>query len=235
MLNEGDSNFPGTETLNDNAKPVSLAENNIDFYEKYHPNSKRIDIQPLPPSNDLNNLSRPSTDNGVVTPEPPTEQSQSNFIKFPSTSITVSQVIPVLSELLPPTAVSSDANISQPSVSQSIDIPMLSALNTHQSSGDSLPNISALNVEDVDLDDDKLKVPEEAASMLSSSSVSSLSSTADDDELSAPNLSILDQRSSNNDSSLTNVTGTSEENSFEMSINEGSASNDNIPCLSALK
>ncbi|XP_037953100.1 protein Tube-like [Teleopsis dalmanni] len=58
----------------------------------------------------------------------------------------------------------------------------------------------------------------------------------DDDDNSIPNLSILEQRSSNNDSSLTTVTGTSGENSFELSMNDSSsASNENIPCLSALK
>uniref|UniRef100_A0A1A9W5R0 Death_2 domain-containing protein n=1 Tax=Glossina brevipalpis TaxID=37001 RepID=A0A1A9W5R0_9MUSC len=58
----------------------------------------------------------------------------------------------------------------------------------------------------------------------------------DDDDNSLPNLSIFDQASSNNDSSLTNVTGTSGENSFDLSLNDcSSASMDNIPSLGALK
>uniref|UniRef100_A0A1A9VDQ6 Death_2 domain-containing protein n=1 Tax=Glossina austeni TaxID=7395 RepID=A0A1A9VDQ6_GLOAU len=57
----------------------------------------------------------------------------------------------------------------------------------------------------------------------------------EDDDNSLPNLSIFDQASSNNDSSLTNVTGTSGENSFDLSLNDCSSASDNVPSLAALK
>uniref|UniRef100_A0A905ATG9 Tube Death domain-containing protein n=1 Tax=Glossina morsitans morsitans TaxID=37546 RepID=A0A905ATG9_GLOMM len=57
----------------------------------------------------------------------------------------------------------------------------------------------------------------------------------EDDDNSLPNLSIFDQASSNNDSSLTNVTGTSGENSFDLSLNDCSSASDNVPSLGALK
>lgn len=58
----------------------------------------------------------------------------------------------------------------------------------------------------------------------------------DEYNCSLPNFGIIfDQHSSTNDSSLTNVTGTSEEFSFEQNMNDNSASNENIPCLNEFK
>ncbi|XP_037814523.1 protein Tube [Lucilia sericata] len=55
----------------------------------------------------------------------------------------------------------------------------------------------------------------------------------DEDEDSIPNLSFLENRSSNNESSLTSVTNTSGDNSFEQSVNDcSSTSTDNVPFLS---
>ncbi|KAM7359793.1 interleukin 1 receptor associated kinase 4 tube [Cochliomyia hominivorax] len=57
----------------------------------------------------------------------------------------------------------------------------------------------------------------------------------EDDEDSIPNLSFLDNRSSNNESSLTSVTNTSGDNSFEHSVNDcSSTSTENVPCLAVL-
>lgn len=57
----------------------------------------------------------------------------------------------------------------------------------------------------------------------------------EDDEDSIPNLSFLDNRSSNNESSLTSVTNTSGDNSFEQSVADcSSTSTDNVPCLAVL-
>ena len=57
----------------------------------------------------------------------------------------------------------------------------------------------------------------------------------EDDEDSIPNLSFLENRSSNNESSLTSVTNTSGDNSFEQSVNDcSSTSTDNVPFLSVL-
>ena len=57
----------------------------------------------------------------------------------------------------------------------------------------------------------------------------------EDDDDSIPNLSFLENRSSNNESSLTSVTNTSGDNSFEQSVNDcSSTSTDNVPFLSVL-
>ncbi|XP_055851759.1 protein Tube [Episyrphus balteatus] len=244
MLANGD--HPGTETLNDNANPSRLADNNIDYYEKYTPNEKRLSISTQ--SNGIH-IPGPSgvANNGEIRPQ----SQHTDLMKFSSSlaSVTASQVvIPMLSDLLPSTSAQSNSNNSSATIAvdqqTSVDLPILSALNTQSSLGDIIPNLSALNVHDVaHLDNGdksttlKPRLDDLSPSTQSSTSISTISSSPDDDDndLSAPNLSILDQRSSNNDSSLTNVTATSEDNSFEMSLNEGSTSYDNIPCLSALK
>ncbi|KAH8381252.1 hypothetical protein KR093_000718, partial [Drosophila rubida] len=110
-----------------------------------------------------------------------------------------------------------------------------------------LPAISALNLNNIEngsvsqnADDDN------------SSGTSSLSNDDDDDDedvdvddeeadVSLPNLSNSEHQTSNNDSSLTTVTGTSGDNSFEMINDSSSASNDddnnahNIPNVSELQ
>ncbi|XP_016983459.1 protein Tube [Drosophila rhopaloa] len=103
-----------------------------------------------------------------------------------------------------------------------------------------LPMISALNISN---DNGETLQPD------SSSNTSSLSNDDEDDDngvgegefadTSLPNLSNLEQQNSNNDSSLTTVTGTSGDNSFEMTNDSSSTSNDdyacNIPNLSELQ
>ncbi|KAH8340244.1 hypothetical protein KR074_000638 [Drosophila pseudoananassae] len=97
------------------------------------------------------------------------------------------------------------------------NLPMISALNLNTNNGESPPP--------------------------NSSSSSSLSNDedecdADDADASLQNLSTSEQQNSNNDSSLTTVTGTSGDNSFEMTNDSSSTSNDeyggNIPNLSEL-
>ncbi|XP_017143592.1 protein Tube isoform X1 [Drosophila miranda] len=102
-----------------------------------------------------------------------------------------------------------------------------------------LPMISALN----------LNAENGEAFHQDSGSTSSLSNDEDDDDdideegdyadASLPNLSNSEQHNSNNDSSLTTVTGTSGDNSFELTNDSSSASNDdyasNIPNLSELQ
>lgn len=110
-----------------------------------------------------------------------------------------------------------------------------------------LPVISALNLNG---EKDEIILKQHSLEINETSSSSSLSNDSSDnidlpavlenaidvdDDASVPNLSIFENNSTNNDSSLTNVTGTSGENSFDLSLNEGSSeSNENIPCLSAL-
>ncbi|KAH8284106.1 hypothetical protein KR054_010390 [Drosophila jambulina] len=106
-------------------------------------------------------------------------------------------------------------------------------------SSNNLPMISALNL---NTDNGEASHPD------SSSSSSSLSNDEEDDDdddevdeadVSLPNLSNSEQPNSNNDSSLTTVTGTSGDNSFELTNDSSSASNDdyagNIPNLSELQ
>ncbi|EDW83719.1 uncharacterized protein Dwil_GK13530 [Drosophila willistoni] len=104
-----------------------------------------------------------------------------------------------------------------------------------------LPEISALN----------LNTQTQQDSANSSSSTNSLSNEEDDDDdddeeeddpdadNSLPNLSNSEHQNSNNDSSLTTVTGTSGDNSFELTNDSSSASNEdyasNIPNLSELQ
>lgn len=107
-------------------------------------------------------------------------------------------------------------------------------------SSNNLPMISALNL---NTDNGETSHPD-------SSSSSSLSNDEDDDDevdgeegdfadVSLPNMSNSEQPNSNNDSSLTTVTGTSGDNSFELTNDSSSASNDdyasNIPNLSELQ
>ncbi|EDV90625.1 protein Tube [Drosophila grimshawi] len=112
----------------------------------------------------------------------------------------------------------------------------------------SLPAISALNL------NTGLVVGNGTGEHHSSSSTNSFSNDEDEDEddeddhdsdvdsdeaedVSLPNLSNSEHQTSNNDSSLTTVTGTSGENSFELTNDSSSASNDidNIPNLSELQ
>ncbi|XP_020798401.1 protein Tube [Drosophila serrata] len=108
-------------------------------------------------------------------------------------------------------------------------------------SSNNLPMISALNL---NTDNGEAPHPD------SSSSSSSLSNDEEDDDdevdgegdfadVSLPNMSNSEQPNSNNDSSLTTVTGTSGDNSFELTNDSSSASNDdyagNIPNLSELQ
>ncbi|XP_017057067.1 protein Tube isoform X2 [Drosophila ficusphila] len=106
-----------------------------------------------------------------------------------------------------------------------------------------LPMISALNINN---DNGETSHPD------SNSTTSSLSNDEDDNDddddeegegeyadASLPNTSNSEQQNSNNDSSLTTVTGTSGDNSFEMTNDSSSTSNDdyacNIPNLSELQ
>lgn len=112
-------------------------------------------------------------------------------------------------------------------------LPAISALNLNTGStvieatsngvddNSSGTNSLSNNDEDDDDDDDDVDVDDEEA------------------DVSLPNLSNSDHQTSNNDSSLTTVTGTSGENSFELTHDSSSASNDdytnNIPNLSELQ
>ncbi|KAH8246941.1 hypothetical protein KR032_004957 [Drosophila birchii] len=103
-------------------------------------------------------------------------------------------------------------------------------------SSNNLPMISALNL---NTDNGGTSHPD------GSSSSSSLSNDEEDDDdedevdVSLPNLSNSEHPNSNNDSSLTTVTGTSGDNSFELTNDSSLASNDdyagNIPNLSELQ
>lgn len=255
MLENGEC--PGTQTLNDNANPSRLDENNIDYYEKYTRNDKGLSI-PTQSNGHSMETSKTVTSNNSQPKITANQTQLSDLMKFSSAIVEPSQeVLPMLSDLLPSTSAQSSStnNSSQTLHSEqhsSLDLPILSALNTQTTSimGDIIPNLSALNVHDPTNDNDKSNAPvsivleDLSPSTISSTSPSTISSSPvngfegdnDEDDISAPNLSILDQRSSNNDSSLTNVTATSEDNSFEISLNhETSVSYDNIPCLSALK
>ncbi|XP_043652226.1 protein Tube [Drosophila teissieri] len=113
---------------------------------------------------------------------------------------------------------------------------------TSMETSNNLPMISALNISN---DSGETLRPE------SRSSSSSLSKDDDDDidgdedveeeypDAFLPNLCNLEQQNSNNDSSLTTVTGTSGDNSFELTNDSSSTSNDdfacNIPDLSELQ
>jgi len=117
-----------------------------------------------------------------------------------------------------------------------------STATTSTASSNNLPMISALNIS---------KGSRETLRPESRSSSSSLSKDDDDDndgeedgeeeypDAFLPNLSNSEQQSSNNDSSLTTVTGTSGDNSFELTNDSSSTSNDdyacNIPDLSELQ
>lgn len=107
------------------------------------------------------------------------------------------------------------------------NLPAISALNLNTVSGDnglvphsgfvdtnSLDDGDEENYEDDDVEDDD-----------------------EDADVSLRNLSTSEHQTSNNDSSLTTVTGTSGENSFELTNDSSSASNDdsNIPNLSELQ
>ncbi|XP_017081763.1 protein Tube [Drosophila eugracilis] len=113
---------------------------------------------------------------------------------------------------------------------------------TPPATSSNLPMISALNISN-----ENGVTPRPASS---SSSTNSLSNDDDDDEIdcegegefaeaSLPNLRNSEQQNSNNDSSLTTVTGTSGDNSFELTNDSSSTSNDdypgNIPNLSELQ
>ncbi|XP_017004271.1 protein Tube [Drosophila takahashii] len=115
------------------------------------------------------------------------------------------------------------------------------ASETPPANSNNLPMISALNINN---ENGETSRPE------SSSSTSSLSNDDDDvdddgegegefADTSLPNLSNSEQQNSNNDSSLTTVTGTSGDNSFELTNDSSSTSNDdyacNIPNLSELQ
>ncbi|XP_062122146.1 protein Tube [Drosophila sulfurigaster albostrigata] len=122
------------------------------------------------------------------------------------------------------------------------NLPAISALNLNAASGSSSSSKDIPNGTVSHNDDDN------------SSGTSSLSNDDDDDDdndedvdvddeeadVSLPNLSNSEHQTSNNDSSLTTVTGTSGDNSFEMINDSSSASNDddnahNIPNVSELQ
>ncbi|XP_017026902.1 protein Tube [Drosophila kikkawai] len=102
------------------------------------------------------------------------------------------------------------------------NLPMISALNLNTDNGEHPDSSSSLsNDEDDDDDDDEVDGEGDFA------------------DVSLPNMSNSEQPNSNNDSSLTTVTGTSGDNSFELTNDSSSASNDdyagNIPNLSELQ
>lgn len=117
--------------------------------------------------------------------------------------------------------IENSAQISQPATEAAEtslnNLPMISALNLNTTNGESPPPNS-------DSDSSLSNDDEEG--------------DADDPDASLRNLSNSDQQNSNNDSSLTTVTGTSGDNSFEMTNDSSSTSNDdyggNIPNLSEL-
>lgn len=118
--------------------------------------------------------------------------------------------------------IENSAQISQPTTEAAEtslnNLPMISALNLNTSNGESpLPNSDS---------DSSLSNDEDEGD-------------ADDPDASLRNLSNSEQHNSNNDSSLTTVTGTSGDNSFEMTNDSSSTSNDdyggNIPNLSELQ
>ncbi|XP_016950733.1 protein Tube [Drosophila biarmipes] len=98
---------------------------------------------------------------------------------------------------------------------------------TPPANSNNLPMISALNITN---DNAETSCPD------SSSTTSSLSNDDDGEgdgefaDASLPNLSNSEQHNSNNDSSLTTVTGTSGENSFELTNDSSSTSNDDYAC-----
>lgn len=107
------------------------------------------------------------------------------------------------------------------------NLPAISALNLNTASGDNGLVPHAGNVDTNSLDDGDEENYED-------------DDVEDDDEdadVSLRNLSNSEHQTSNNDSSLTTVTGTSGENSFELTNDSSSASNDdsNIPNLSELQ
>ncbi|XP_030371443.1 protein Tube [Scaptodrosophila lebanonensis] len=109
---------------------------------------------------------------------------------------------------------------------------------TQTTSYHNLPEISALNLNSAI----QHNGADNAADNSSNSSISNDEDDDDDEEdadVSLPNLSNSEQQNSNNDSSLTTVTGTSGENSFELTHDSSSTSNDdytnNIPNLSELQ
>ncbi|KAH8369255.1 hypothetical protein KR009_005901 [Drosophila setifemur] len=112
------------------------------------------------------------------------------------------------------------------------DPPATATVAATVTSSNNLPMISALN-----LNTDN----GEGADSRSSSSLSNDEDEVDGDfaDASLPNISNSEQHNSNNDSSLTTVTGTSGDNSFELTNDSSSTSNDdyggNIPNLSELQ
>ncbi|XP_039493641.1 protein Tube [Drosophila santomea] len=112
------------------------------------------------------------------------------------------------------------------SIATSNNLPMISALNINNDSGETLrpesrSSSSSLSKDDDDDIDGDEDVEEEYPDAF------------------LPNLCNLEQQNSNNDSSLTTVTGTSGDNSFELTNDSSSTSNDdyacNIPDLSELQ
>ncbi|KAH8344496.1 hypothetical protein KR084_011611 [Drosophila pseudotakahashii] len=117
------------------------------------------------------------------------------------------------------------ANSSEPPANSN-NLPMISALNINNDNGEtSRPGSSNSSTSSLSNDDDDVDDNGEGEGEFADTSL--------------PNLSNLEQQNSNNDSSLTTVTGTSGDNSFELTNDSSSMSNEdyacNIPNLSELQ
>ncbi|KAH8312675.1 hypothetical protein KR044_012120, partial [Drosophila immigrans] len=230
-----------TTTTNSNSSvappsPAATQTNNLPYLSKLNAISSETTSSSMPQSN-IPNL---SLLNGICdTLSSDSISTNSNAV--PTTAAAVmngSSNVPMLTLLLEnPTDGSATATTAAPTVETSATVADMSYNN--------LPAISALNLNNIENgtvshnDDDN------------SSGTSSLSNDDDDDEdvdvddeeadVSLPNLSNSEQQTSHNDSSLTTVTGTSGDNSFEIINDSSSASNDddnnahNIPNVSELQ
>ncbi|KAH8247842.1 hypothetical protein KR038_010550 [Drosophila bunnanda] len=143
----------------------------------------------------------------------------------PSNIPRITLLIDNSAEISPPAPDAAGRTAASPATSSN-NLPMISALNLSTDNGeaphpDSSSSSSSLSNDEEDDDDDEVDGENEFA------------------DVSLPNLSNSEQPNSNNDSSLTTVTGTSGDNSFELTNDSSSASNDdyagNIPNLSELQ
>ncbi|XP_055381566.1 protein Tube [Condylostylus longicornis] len=263
-----DIGVPGTQSLNQNAQ-LSSEINNKDYYEKFKNDEKNLGIE----YSDFIKFSSstiPST-------------SQSDFLSQSANIPNISEIIETKNELILhqnsmyKNHNENDDNQENNEIYQNgqsyenmegdedddDNIPILSALNAQDLSNDEqFPDLSILNAESNNGSGsgngggNGNNTGENTSNNSRSGSFgnsSSLSTNTDDGSNILSNLSILDQKS-NDDSSLTNVTDTSENISFEndninqtnssenatieVSINETTSSiidsRNNVPCLSDL-
>ncbi|ALC46898.1 tub, partial [Drosophila busckii] len=252
-----DSNaVPTTKTTTNTVSSASITPNmpNLSILnarsEELAPANEQVQqqLQNIPNVSILNGISEPlsSVATTSISLDAVQHDSSSNGSSMASTSTTVPNV-PLITLLIKNTnsviSNTSEATTATASTTKSSTIPEKSAL-----SYNNFPKISALNL---NTRSDSIAAVEEVNGVAShydngggdnhSSGTNSLSNNDDndDDDDDDNDEANFDHPNSNNDSSLTTVTGTSGDNSFELTNDSSSTSNDdythNIPNLSELQ